>query len=59
MMLTSNPVIAGMGAAIVVGVVVYEKWDTISGWADSTADAIGDGVSSVVGGAGRILGPIF
>ena len=59
MMLTPNPVIAGIGAAIVVGVVVYEKWDTISGWADSAADAIGDGVSSVVGGAGRFLVSIF
>ena len=59
MLITPNPVIAGVGAALVVGVAVYENWDTISGWAESGADAVGDGVSSVVKGAGRILGNIF
>ncbi len=59
MLMTANPVVAGVGAALVVGVTVYENWDTISGWAESGADAAGDGVSAVLKGAGMIAGSLF
>ncbi len=59
MMLTPNPLVAGAGAVVVVGVTVYENWDTISGWADRAWDGATGAASSVVGGAGRILSGLF
>lgn len=59
LMLTANPVGIGVGAAIVVGVTVYENWDTISGWAEDRWDAVSNVGSSVVDGARGLLDSIF
>lgn len=59
LMLTANPLTAGIGATIIVGVTVYENWDTISDWADSAWDGVTGVGSSVVEGAGRLLSRLF
>lgn len=59
MMMTPNPVVAGVGAVLVVGTTIYQHRETLGRWAESGASAVADGVSSVVGGAGRVLDSIF
>lgn len=51
LLLFGNPVGIAVGATLVVGVLMYEVWDN--------REAIGDTVSSVVEGAGRVLGDLF
>lgn len=59
LMLTANPVTAGIGATLVVGVTVYENWDTVSGWAGDAWDGVTDVGASVVEGAGKLLSRLF
>jgi hypothetical protein len=70
LMLTGNPVTMGIGAAITVGVLVYDNWDAISdvgaAAVDTVADvasSVGSGVvdfgSSVVSGAADLIGGLF
>lgn len=59
LMLFPNPVTAGIGATVVVGVTIYDNWDTISGWADDAWDGITGTGASVVEGAGKLLSRLF
>ena len=59
MLMTPNPVVAGAGAVLIVGAFAYDKREEIGQLADRGADAVVDGASSVVKGAGRVLGSIF
>lgn len=59
LLLTSNPVTVGIGAVVVVGVTVYENWDTITDWGASAVDTVSDFGSSVLNGARDLLDGIF
>lgn len=55
MMMTGNPVLVGAGAAITVGVVVYDNWDTVTDWGESVVDFGG----GIVEGVGDLVGGLF
>lgn len=52
LMLTPNPVTAGIGATIVVGTLVYEHREAIG-------DALGDAAGAVADGAKKLFDGIF
>jgi hypothetical protein len=55
MMMTGNPVLMGVGAVMVGGVLIYENWDAISEFAGNAADWTGDRLDDAGGWAGDRL----
>ncbi len=52
-------VLSSEAGKLEVGTTIYQHRETLGRWAESGASAVADGVSSVVGGAGRVLDSIF
>lgn len=59
LLLSGNPVTMGAGAVIVVGVMVYDNWDTISSWGSSAVNPIGNAGRGLVDGAKKLFGGLF
>jgi hypothetical protein len=49
----------GAGAVIVVGVMVYDNWDTISSWGSSAANTVSNAGRGLVDGAKKLFGGLF
>jgi hypothetical protein len=59
LLLSGNPVTMGAGAVIVVGVMVYDNWDTISSWGSSAANTVSNAGRGLVDGAKKLFGGLF